>query len=307
MTGRISNRQLRAYRALVETGSVTRAAEALNLSQPTISRQISMLEQTLGFKLFDRLGNNRLVPSVLGERFYREVEGTLQGLEELSWIARGISTSQRERIRVHATPPVLNSDFFIHALDTFSQNFPDVEIRVQWNVRPQIEASVVGRRADIGLSAGPAEHPALEDTQLLALNAVMAVPKGHPVASKKTANMEDVTMRELLLDQGRPIVPHNVQIGPAWPALEPGPINMQTSDNAVRLVSKGNRVTICEPLSCEWFQDTVAFIPYEPTIRLNYSFYQVKDRHRSEAQLEFARQLGQSAQDWSTRHPEFVA
>ncbi|WP_424988289.1 LysR family transcriptional regulator [Microbulbifer sp. S227A] len=305
MTGRISNRQLRAYRAIVATGSVTRAAETLNLSQPTISRQISMLEDAIGFKLFERLGNNRLIPSKLGERFYNEVEGTLQGLEELQWIARGISTSERERIRISATPPVLNSDFFVDALDRFAQDHPEVELRVQWHTRPQIEAAVVGRRADIGVSAGPSEHPDLQDTQLLRLNAAMAVPRGHPAASKPVVTLEDITMRELLLDQGRPIVPHMVHPGAGWPTNAPGQIDMQVSLNAMRLVSKGNRVAICEPLSCDWFEATVAFVPYEPAIELIYGCYQLGDRATSDAQTAFVAQLVASAHEWQARHPQF--
>ncbi len=307
MSGRISNRQLRAYRALVETGSVTRAAETLNLSQPTISRQISMLEETLGFRLFERLGNNRLVPSELGERFYREVEGTLLGLEELSWIARGISTSQRERIRVSATPPVLNSDFFITAINQFTQDHPDVELRVQWNLRTQIEAAVVGRRAEIGVSAGPSEHPALVDTELLRLNAALAVPVSHPLAKRKDATVDDISPRELLLDQGRPILPHMVHAGQGWPTSEPGPLDVQMSVTAMRLVSTGDRVAICEPLSCDWFGGTVAFVPYHPAIELYYGCFQLRDRSASDAQRAFVEQLVGSADEWQARHTQFQA
>ena len=307
MSGKISNRQLRAYRALVETGSVTRAAETLNLSQPTISRQISMLEKTLGFKLFERLGNNRLVQSELGERFYREVEGTLHGLEELSWIARGISTSQRERIRVTATPPVLNSDFFIAAINQFTQDHPDVELRVQWNLRTQIEAVVVGRRFDIGVSAGPSEHPGLVDTALLNINAALAVPASHPLSRKKHASADDVSKQELLLDQGRPILPHMVQPGPGWPTSEPGPLDVQMSLTAMRLVSTGNRVVICEPLSCDWFKGTVAFVPYRPAIDIYYGCFQLRDRPASDAQRAFVAQLVSSANQWQLKHPQFQA
>ncbi len=305
MFNRISARQLRAYRALVQTGSVTRAAETLNLSQPTISRQISMLEESLGFRLFERLGNNRLVPSELGERFYREVEGTLQGLEELNWIARGISTSQRERIRVTATPPVLNSDFFIAAVNQFTRDHPDVELRIQWDLRTQIEAAVVGRRSDIGVSAGPSEHPALVDTELLLINAALAVPVSHPLANKKDATVDDVPPRELLLDQGRPILPHMVHAGTGWPASEPGPLDVQMSLTAMRLVSTGNRVVICEPLSCDWFAGTVAFVPYRPAIDIYYGCFQLRDRSASDAQRAFVKQLVTSANEWQTKHAQF--
>lgn len=287
------------------TGSVTRAAQTLNQSQPTISRQISELEDTIGFKLFERLGNNRLVPSELGERFYSEIEGTLQGLEELHWIARGISTSQRERIRISATPPVLNSDFFVEALDQFAEHHPNVELRVQWHIRHQIEAAVVGRRTDIGVSAGHSEHTGLVDTELLRVDAAMAVPRTHPVASQAQAELSDIDARQLLLDQGRPNVPHMVYTGPGWPTHEPGQIDMQLSLNAMRLVSIGKRVAICEPLCCEWFADKVAFVPYRPKIELTYCCFHLADRKVSEAMQNFVAQLQTSAANWQARNPDF--
>lgn len=266
-----------------------------------------MLEQTLGVKLFERLGNNRLVPSELGERFYQQIEGTLQGLEELTWIAQGISTSQRERIRISATPPVLNSDFFIAAVNRFTRDHPDVELRVQWNIRSQIESVVVGRRADIGVCAGPSEHPALLDTPLLHLNAALAVPVSHPLANSEEASLEDVSPRDLLLDQGRPILPPMANTGTGWLASEPGPLDVQMSVTAMRLVSTGCRVAICEPLSCEWFGETVAFVPYRPAIDLNYGCFQLRDRPPSEAERALVAQLVKSANEWQARHMQFRA
>ena len=306
MANRISSRQLIAYRALMKTGSVTRAADALNLSQPTISRQISMLEESIRFKLFERLGNNRLVPSELGERFYREIEGTLNGLEEISRIARGIEATRRSRIRVFATAPVLNSDFFIAAIDSFRSKAPEVQLRLQWSLRPHIEAAVVGRQADIGLAAGPTEHPALVETELLEANAVLAVPLGHRLEHAPQACLEDISGDELVTDQGRPILPHQTRVGPDWPQTDQTQIDVQLSTIAMRLVAKGNRVAICEPLSCEAFSQSIRFIPFRPQILLSYVGFHLRDQPVPATQTQFMDELKLAASDWCGRNPRLI-
>lgn len=307
MLNRISNRQLRAYRALVETGSVTRAAEALNLSQPTISRQISMLEDALGFKLFERLGNNRLVPSSLGERFYHEIEGTLRGIEDIPWIARGIQSSDQTRIRIFATAPIINADFFIDAIDRFRQSAPDVQLRLQWSSRRQIEPAVAGRQAEIGLAAGPIDHPALEASPILDGEAVLAVPRDHALAKQTSATLEDLKDEEIVLDQGRPIIPHQIGPGNEWSLAEPGHIDVQMSATALRLVATGNRVAICEPLSYEAFRQDVAFIPFRPKIAIPYVCFNSRGITLPKEQRALIAMLAICAEEWKDRHPHLFS
>ena len=51
---RLSHRQIEVFRTVMNTSHVTRAAELLHTSQPTVSRELARLEQVLGFDLFDR-------------------------------------------------------------------------------------------------------------------------------------------------------------------------------------------------------------------------------------------------------------
>ena len=60
---KLSHRQIDFFRAVMGTGHVTRAAELLHTSQPTVSRELARLEQVLGFALFERI-KGRLRPTV---------------------------------------------------------------------------------------------------------------------------------------------------------------------------------------------------------------------------------------------------
>ena len=79
---KLSHRQIHFFRAVMGTGHVTRAAELLHTSQPTVSRELARLEQVLGFALFERV-KGRLKPTVRALALMEEVEQSYVG-ERLS-------------------------------------------------------------------------------------------------------------------------------------------------------------------------------------------------------------------------------
>ena len=78
---RLTFRQIEAFRALVEGGTVTRAAELLHISQPAVSKQLANLEEDCGVALFDRT-KGRLVLTDAGIRLYDEVSKIFVGVNQ---------------------------------------------------------------------------------------------------------------------------------------------------------------------------------------------------------------------------------
>ena len=76
---KLTHRQVEVFRTLMLTSSVTRAAELLNSSQPTVSRELSRLEQLLGYALFERQAG-RLRPNARALALFDEVQRSFQGL-----------------------------------------------------------------------------------------------------------------------------------------------------------------------------------------------------------------------------------
>ena len=62
---RLTHRQIEIFRTVMQSSNLTRAAEALHTSQPTVSRELARLEQVLGMALFDRV-RGRLQPTCAG-------------------------------------------------------------------------------------------------------------------------------------------------------------------------------------------------------------------------------------------------
>lgn len=79
----LTHRHVEVFRALMIAGSVTRAAELLHTSQPTVSRELARMEHSIGFPLFERI-RGRLRPTMQALALYDEVRQSYAGLERVA-------------------------------------------------------------------------------------------------------------------------------------------------------------------------------------------------------------------------------
>src|SRR5262245_3334052 len=100
---------LRAFRAVMQTGTVTGAAAIILRTQPQVSRMIAGLEAALSMQLFEREGR-RLVPTADGLLFFQHVEPLLVGFEGIPGAARDIKDRRGRPLVIAAEP------FLLHAL-----------------------------------------------------------------------------------------------------------------------------------------------------------------------------------------------
>ncbi|WP_137701666.1 LysR family transcriptional regulator [Marimonas lutisalis] len=138
--------QLRAFLATAEEGSLSAAARALGLTQPTLGRQVSALEETLGIALFERVG--------------RGLELTAAGREILPHARAMGAAAQRVSLAVAGQAQALEGKLKITASDVFSAHFlPPVLARLR-AVAPRLEIEIVAandirdllrREADIAI------------------------------------------------------------------------------------------------------------------------------------------------------------
>src|SRR5471030_2522228 len=90
---KINPRQVEAFHKVILTGSITAAANMMNITQPAVSRLIRDFEYAVDLKLFDRDGRG-LIPRDDAIKLYREVERLYLGLEHISRIAEEIRHSK---------------------------------------------------------------------------------------------------------------------------------------------------------------------------------------------------------------------
>lgn len=183
-------RQIEAFRAVMVTGSASRAADLLQISQPAISRSILELEKTTGFALFDRV-RGRLVPTAEGQLFFRDVETTFQGLDRLRISAARIRDFGTGDIRI-ASLAAMGSTLVPHALRLFRQKHPSIAVTLQVASSSTVRELVVSSRFDVGLAADEIDVAELEHQLFATPKAVCAMPAGHRLCSRKVVKPEDL-------------------------------------------------------------------------------------------------------------------
>lgn len=188
--------QLRYLCAIVDTGSFSRAAESCHVAQPSLSQQISKLEQELGTRLFDRLGRTiRLTDA--GRTFLPHARNVLHQTELARYELDGRRRDARGTIAVGVIPTI--APYYLpKRIAAFAQKFPEATLRIVEETTPTLVESLRNLAVDLAILSLPLKHREFEIVPLMTEKLYAALPPDHPRASAAS-----VTLREL---RGEPFV-----------------------------------------------------------------------------------------------------
>ena len=153
--------QLRTLVAIVETGSFTRAAAKVNLTQPAVSLHIKRLEDQLMRKIFERDGR-RVILTQEGEILCTFARKILALHSEAQSAFEGMEMSGRVRL---AAPEYYDSKVLASLLAHFGRKHPDVKLEVTIALGPEIEAAIEEGDVDVAIlnyEIGQADGPILD-------------------------------------------------------------------------------------------------------------------------------------------------
>ena len=153
-------RQIEAFKAVMEVGTVLGAAEAMHVSQSAVSHLLSDLEADLGYRLFERR-KGKLSPRREAQQLYAEVERSFTGLRRIHEAARRIGRREGGRLRI-ATLPGGCQSLLPRATARLLANHPRVWLNVQSRSPQQVIEEVARQQADIGITTLPVDHPEVE-------------------------------------------------------------------------------------------------------------------------------------------------
>ncbi|WP_369414093.1 LysR family transcriptional regulator [Paracandidimonas lactea] len=195
-------RQIRYFQCVADELSFTRAAQVLHMAQPPLSRQIKMLEETLGVDLFERVGRGiRLTEA--GRYFRDQTELITQKLEETVQATQRIGRHQRPRLGVGFVPSTLYGYMpaFIRELRSLD---PDAEISfVEMITLEQFNALKTGR-IDIGIGRMLLEDDEIERLVLWEEPLALAIPATHRWVRRKHVSAGEIQSEPLILYPARP-------------------------------------------------------------------------------------------------------
>jgi DNA-binding transcriptional LysR family regulator len=186
----INLRQLEAFRAVMVTKSITRAAESLFISQPAVSRLISDLESNLGFELFQRI-KKRLYARPEAEALYEEVERSFVGLNKINLAAREIRDFRSGSLSIAALP-ALGLGYLPKMITQFSQDRPDVSLSLAIRGSQKVSELVATQRMDVGFAESTDFGDDIDTEILCTTHLVCVLPKGHRLTSKKQITAKDL-------------------------------------------------------------------------------------------------------------------
>jgi DNA-binding transcriptional LysR family regulator len=189
-------RQIEVFRMVMRCGTLTSAAEALNVSQPALSQILLHTEDELGFKLFLRV-KGRLIPTPEAEELYPEVERLFGDLEGLRRRAGDLRQGKSGVVRLAASaPPSLS--LVPEALRHFRAAHPDVRI-LSYVVPAEIVMGMLDSgQAGLGIAMNDQPIP-LIDTEIIGHTKVVCVlPAGHRLASGIAVSAVDLDGETLI-------------------------------------------------------------------------------------------------------------
>lgn len=143
-------RHIRYLLAVAEHCNFTRAAEALHVSQPTLSQQIKQLEESLGTPLFDRSGRSvRLTDA--GQAYVVYVRRALQDLQAAKRAIHDVQDLSRGSLRLALTP-TFTAYLTGPLLSRFNQQYPGIDLSLEEMTQDRLEAALAEDRLDLGIA-----------------------------------------------------------------------------------------------------------------------------------------------------------
>jgi DNA-binding transcriptional LysR family regulator len=195
---------LRAFCQVARLGSVSRAAEALYVSQPAVSQQLQALERELGAPLFERNGR-RLLPTREGEALYELARPLVEGLDALpAAFRRQLAGMDAGELEIAA-----NSSTILYLLprivEAYRVQHPEVRLRLHNTIsadgtdllRADTVELVVGSMLDV-----PAD---LSYVPVYSFTPMLITPRDHPLASTPRLTLEDISRHGLILPPQRQV------------------------------------------------------------------------------------------------------
>ncbi|WP_175163593.1 LysR family transcriptional regulator [Paraburkholderia fynbosensis] len=187
----LTHRHIEVFRALMTAGSVTKAAEMLFTSQPTVSRELARMEQSIGFALFERAGG-RLRPTLSALTLFDEIKRAYVGLERVASTAASLREFQGGQLSIIALPAFSHS-ILPGASKRFHDAQPGVSLSIATQESPFLEEWLSAQRYDLGLTEHGAPPPGTRLTPLLEVDEVCVLPDRHPLLKKRAIELKDFT------------------------------------------------------------------------------------------------------------------
>lgn len=190
--------QIKLIVKIYETGSFTKAGEALHMTQPAVSRIVAAIESELGTKLIKRNRKNGLVFTDVGERIlilFRNILSEFQKVEELVAAEQGMELG---KVHIGAYPTACTR-FIPKIIRSMEENHPGLEITLSEGSIAQVNQWLRTRAIDVGITI-PDDN--FDVIPLLKDELIVITHSTHPIAEREVVEIPHLEGENLILGRG---------------------------------------------------------------------------------------------------------
>jgi len=188
--------QIRAFYEIARSGSFSKGAEKLCITQPALSRQVESLEKSVGISLFNRHSRGVHLTEA-GRRLFEYVEQMLRLADEAERTLKEIQGLETGKLSIGACTTVGNY-LLPTPLATFLKLHPKIEASLDLGKSDEIVERVLNRHFDLGFIAGIADPPGLCIEPIHQDEILFLVSPGHPLCKNPEYN-PDLLSEEIFI------------------------------------------------------------------------------------------------------------
>ena len=282
-------RQLHYFLAVARHESFTRAAEHVHISQPSLSVQISALEDELGTRLLDRLGR-KVVVTQAGELFRQHAERALRELDQAAQVVQELHGATRGRLIVGSLSTV-NTYLVPPLVSRFKQRFPGIHLHIHAQPSMEIVSGLLRNHLDIGICLLPLTHPQLTTVPLFEERLCLVAPASSGIHQRRL-RMQELAALPLILMPADYCLRRMIEGECAKAGILPQvALEMSSPEGILQAVSEGAGMTILPELYVRLRlpgTDLQIIDIYDPTPRHPVGLAYLKNKHQNLAAKEFA-------------------
>jgi DNA-binding transcriptional LysR family regulator len=183
--------QLRVFQAVAQTGSFTRAADVVYLTQPGISKHIKQMEEYFGSPLFDRSGK-RATLTETGAILYEATQGVMAIIDVAEQRIEDLKGLRGGRLRLGTSFPI-GVYLLPWVLARFRRKYPAIEVTLDITQSGTIGPKVLTSEIDLGLASYEPRDPRLAARQFMTDELMAIVPPEHRLANKRHLTPQELT------------------------------------------------------------------------------------------------------------------
>nr|WP_204343454.1 LysR family transcriptional regulator [Paenibacillus elgii] len=193
----IDIRQLEYVLEIIRHSSFTKAAEALHITQPTISKAVKNLEEELGVPLFVRSGKT-LELTDAGQLIAGQAQDVVRSFKHLELQLGDLTNFKKGHIRI-GLPPMAGARFFPGILSRFRDTYPGLTIQLEEDGSVKLAEKVEDGTLDVGVVLLPVDEGVFESYSFVNERLRAVLPPAHPLAGKKEVRLVELQDEAFIL------------------------------------------------------------------------------------------------------------